>query len=228
MKTTVILLLQFLLLNAYGQRREVLNEFQIQEKSDELASVEQGLEFERPMNIFLAGGANLNLIKTYDVTISPIDRTVQFQNLGLWKAFLSTGLVWNPFKNLLPGKKYLYDESNKKFINIQREKLAVALLIDVFQLSFNQDDVKAKTPFDVGFGLGWRSEELLILGTVEFSYTKQPRDYFYNKFKDGNQTLILPGANEPTLAIDEGNSGIFYSKLIPSLGLKIAYTFLKK
>jgi hypothetical protein len=184
------------------------------------------LEFERPFNFFLSAGAVWAEKSLLDATVSPIDKTIQFQDKGRINTSISTGIIWNPFKDLNDNKRVLM--KNQKPINIQRDLIAVALLIDIFQLNFDQSDLNRTVPLDVGFGIGIRTGDFLALITYELSHFRQPRDYFYNEFKEGNKQLTLPGEDGPTTRIDPTNDNIFYNKLIPSFGIRLGYSFVKK
>ena len=106
-----------------------------------------------------------------------------------------------------------------------RRHAAVALLVNIAQLSFSSGEVNATSPIDVGLGVGYRNDNFLILGTLEMTPFRNPRNYFTETFKDKNKQLILPGTMEPVrnLSIDDGS--IFIDRVFISIGIKIAYAF---
>lgn len=183
--------------------------------------------YERPFNAFISAGINIRIGDIYNVTISPIDYTVQFDKVSNLNSGVSTGLVWNPFT--FPYKVYDYKGKTKDWhYEYKRNPFAIALLINVFKLSFSDEQANTTSPIDVGFGLGYRKDKLLILLTAEFTPIRQPRQYFIDDFKDKNLPLILAGASEPARTISSDDNSLFITKLFPSIGLKIAYSFGKK
>lgn len=206
-----------------------------QVKVDSITSIPKE-DFERPFNFFGAAGVSYRFGSNYDVTISPIDYNVRFEEVGPIMTRFSVGLVWNP----LPDQSEENLEKYKRFIKSKglaelyedgykaaRKHLAIALLVNVVQLSFSSGNVNTTSPIDVGFGVGIRNQNFLILGTVEFTPMRTPREYFINEYKGNNRQLILYGAEEPSRAISYEDNSIFISKIFPSIGLKMAYTFSK-
>jgi hypothetical protein len=184
----------------------------------------QSKEWERPLNFFAAAGASYMFGNHYSVTVSPVDNTVQFEQTFSILTRFSLGLVWNP----IPAKESLQDFLDKrnrdKYYKIAREHLAVALLINVFQLSY-ANDFNSSSPIDVGFGIGYRDSNFLILGTIELTPLRTPRAYFVDQYKDKNLPLILSGSSEPVRTISVDDNALFTNKIFPSIGLKIAYSF---
>ena len=106
-----------------------------------------------------------------------------------------------------------------------RRHAAVALLVNVAQLSFTSGDVSTSSPIDVGFGVGYRSNKFMILGTLEFTPMRTPRNYFTEEFRDKDKVLILAGAQEPLRNISIEDNTLFKNKIFISIGVKIAYAF---
>jgi len=181
-------------------------------------------EWERPFNIFAAAGAACIFRDHYNITISPIDYSVQFEKTFPILTRFSLGLVWNPIKG--EGHR---DFKNKNIDTAYklRKRVAIALLINIFQLNYS-NDFNSSSPIDVGFGLGYRKSNLLILGTIELIPLSTPRQYIIDQYKDKNQQFVLSGSTEPIRTINMNDNSIFVNKIFPAIGLKIAYSFTKE
>lgn len=187
------------------------------------------VEWERPFNFFAAAGGSFMFGDLYNVTISPIDNSVQFEKTFPILTRFSLGLVWNPIPE--KGDNYVTNFIRNKRLNTAykaaRKHLAVALLINVFQLSYSSD-FNASSPIDVGFGLGYRNSNFLILGTLELTPFRAPRTYFIEHYKGKNLPLVLAGSTEPVRTISTDDNSLFMNRIFPSIGLKIAYSFSKQ
>lgn len=194
--------------------------------SIEISSNEEDVEWERPFNFFAAAGASYMFGDHYNVSISPIDYSVQFEETFPILTRFSLGLVWNPIPEKGEGyiDKYLENKRLLPAYKAARKHLAVALLVNVFQLSYS-NDFDSSSPIDVGFGIGYRSSNFLILGTVELTPLRTPRSYFVDQYKDKNIPLILAGSTEPIRSINSADNSLFVNKVFPSIGIKIAYSF---
>ena len=220
---TLTILGIFLITSSFCQEDVRVNKKDIEEAK------ENGDEiiYERPFNAFISAGINIRIGENYNVAISPIDYTVQFDKVSNLNSGISTGLVWNPFT--FPYKVYDYKGKTKDWhYEYKRNPFAIALLINVFKLSFSDEQANTTSPIDVGFGIGYRKDNLLILFTAEFTPIRQPRQYFIDDYKDKDLPLILAGAGEPARTISADDNSLFITKLYPSIGLKIAYSFGKK
>ena len=188
------------------------------------------IEFERPFNFFTSAGVGYRPGDHYNVAVSPVDHSVQFEEVSPVVTRISLGMVWNPLPNLdsLNVTKYIKNKRTTDVYEASRQHLAIALLINVFELGFTADDINTSSPIDVGFGLGFRNDNFLILGTVEFTPTNTPRTYFIDQFKDQNEQLILANTEEPVQTISPTDDALFHKKIFTSIGLKIAYAFSKK
>lgn len=193
-------------------------------------------DFERPFNFFAAAGAAVRFGDLYDVTISPVDYTVQFEDVFPIHTRFSMGLVWNPFPDNSDENKKKYFDKVLKFkdggladrsIEAARRHAAIALLVNIAQLTFTSGEVNTTSPIDVGFGLGYRNDKFLILGTLEFTPMRTPRKYFLDDFLDKDKTLVLAGAQEPVRTISVEDNTLFINKIFASMGIKIAYAFTK-
>jgi hypothetical protein len=161
----------------------------------------------------------------YGVVISPIDNTVQFQEKPNLHSGISTGLVWTPITDVYEvynkkTKEWQYQEKNIGF--------SIALLINIFNLSFSGEQVNSTSPINIGLGLGWKKNDFLILMSYEFTPQRQPRNYFINEYKDKNKPLFLSGTQEPVKTININDDALFYTKLYQFIGIKIAYSFGSK
>jgi hypothetical protein len=188
------------------------------------------VDWEKPINFFAAAGASYMIGSHYSVVVSPVDNTIQFEKTYPIMTRFSLGLVWNPFPKKEEGyvDKFFENKKLNQAYESARRHLAVALLINVFQLSFSSSEFNFTSPIDVGFGLGYRNENFLILGTIELTPLRTPRQYFSDQYKDKNKTLVLAGATEPVRTISIDDNSIFVNRIYPSIGIKIAYSFSKK
>lgn len=189
------------------------------------------IEFERPFNFFAAAGASYMFGDQYSVVVSPVDYTVQFEKTFPILTRFSLGLVWNP----IPDKSNENIQNfvqQRQLLNVAykaaREHMAIALLVNIFQLGYSANEFSSTTPIDVGFGLGYRNSNFLILGTLELTPMRSPRKYFTDEYLDKNKPLILFGAKEPIRTISIDDSSLFHNRIYPSIGLKIAYAFSKE
>lgn len=223
MKSLLLILCVFGFLGqSWGQ--EVENE-KVSEKEIEEA-IEKGNKVvsERPFNTFISAGINVYTSDIYNVAVSPIDNTVQFEKVSRLNSGISMGLVWNPLR--APYKVYEYKGKTVDWhYEYKRKAFAVALLLNVFRLSFGEEQANSTTPIDVGFGLGYRKNNFLLLFTTEFTPIRQPRKYFIDGYKEKDLPLIMANSNEPVKTISTDDNSLFITRLIPSVGLKIAYAF---
>ena len=222
---TSIIIITFLFVTfSYGQEIRVKSK-EVKKLIDSNKIDKEGfLNFKKPINTFISAGVSYRMGSNYGVVISPIDNTVQFQEKPNLHSGISTGLVWTPFTSI-------YKSNNKKNNKLEYKKknngVSVALLINVFNLSFSGEQVNSTTPINVGFGLGWREQSsgFLALLTYEFAPLRQPRNYFINEYRGKNKPLLLSGTQEPLKAININDDALFYTKLYQFIGVKIAYSF---
>jgi len=108
----------------YGQEDVKVDKKEIEEAK------ENGEEiiYERPFNAFISAGINVRIGDNYNVAISPVDNTVQFEKISPLNSGVSTGLVWNPFT--FPYKIYDYKGQAKDWhYEYKRHPFAIALLM---------------------------------------------------------------------------------------------------
>jgi len=195
-------------------------------KKEMKAAEEDGevIRFERPVNFLAAAGVSIRLSPTYSVAVSPIDKTVHFERTSPVFSSLTTGLVWNPI--IRPYKIIYFKEKTKDWrYEYKTKPLCVALLINVFNLSFSGTQMNSTLPIDIGFGVGYRKKGFCALLTVEFTPLRQPQKYFYDDFTASDKQLIYAGSTEPITEISTDNDALFVTKLVPAIGFKIAYAF---
>jgi len=193
-------------------------------------------DFERPFNFFAAAGAAVRFGNLYNVVVSPVDYRVQFEDVFPIHTRFSMGLVWNPFPDNSEENKKEYSQKVHllkkegllgRSVEAARRHAAVALLVNIAQLSFSSGEVNTTSPIDVGFGIGYRNDKFLILGTLEFTPMRTTRKYFCDDFLDKDKTLVLAGAQEPVRTISVDDDAFFTNKVFVSMGIKIAYAFTK-
>ncbi|MFY0632086.1 MAG: hypothetical protein JXR05_17130 [Flavobacteriaceae bacterium] len=214
----------------YSQEKKVNQKLMVKidekavEKNEDIDEIkaEDILNFKKPFNIFLAAGVGYTIGTNYGVAISPIDNTVQFQEVPDLHSGISTGLVWTPWS-------FIYNVYNKETKEWEYQEksngVSIALSINVFKLSFNGDDLNSTSSIDVGFGIGYKKNDFLILLSYDFIPRRQPRQFFIDEYKGQNKTLILSGTQEPVRSIDTKDDALFFTKLYQSVGIKIAYSF---
>jgi len=231
MKKIILILIILSLNNLYSQEKQSnINILRINDEDNIIEVNPDTVPFEKPFNFFAAAGVSYRIGIQYNVTISPIDYTVQFQEINPVITRFSLGLVWNPIKNISEKniKRYIKNKKTQFAAKAIRSYFAVALLVNVFQLAYSSDDFSTSTPVDVGFGIGYRNSNFLILFTAEFTPVRMPRQYFIDDYNDKNKQLILSGNSEPERTINLNDNSIFFDKIFPSFGVKIAYAFSGK
>lgn len=218
--TLMIIGIMIISLNSYSQKDERVTEKEIEQaKADG-----ETITYQRPLNAFIAAGINIRVKDNYNVAISPINNTVQFEKIYPVNSGIATGLVWNPWT--FPYKIYVHKDKEVDWhYGYKRFPLSLALLVNVFNLSFGDEQAQTTSPIDVGFGIGYRQDNFLILLTAEFTPIRQPRRYFINQYKDKELPLFLANSEEPVRTINSDDNSLFVTKLFPSIGIKIAYSF---
>lgn len=75
-----------------------------------------------------------------------------------------------------------------------------------------------------GFGAGWKfASGVGIYAVYEMYSIKQPRQWFIDEFKNGDKEYKVNNNVQSSFSSDDNN--IFRSKLIPSIGIKVCYSF---
>ena len=184
------------------------------------------IKFKSPLYFFAAAGPSLRTSEFKEVTISPIDQTVKFDEINNLTTRVSFGMYWIPCpigrKDNDKISKFVEKVKTNSDYKEERDGFALSLLVNIFQLNTTTFNT---SPIDVGFGVGYKTKNLLVLITAEFTPMRTPRDYFFKKFENNDTKLILNGKKEPESSINITDDNIFKSEVKPFLGIKIGYAF---
>jgi hypothetical protein len=178
------------------------------------------------ISFFVGAGTSVIANDIYELPIiDKTNNTVIIEKSGKLKPNVSTGIVYTPFVYNVPRLvKYIDDEGNektKKIIEHVPKHFSVALFINPVNLASSNSNLN--TSVDLGFGLGWRSDNFSVFATMEFFGINQPRDYFVQAYKTNDQQYVIGG--EIQTAIDINDNTIFKNQIMTSFGIKLAYTF---
>jgi hypothetical protein len=220
MKTTIKLLTLFFFcpLTLLGQET-------IETTETDLTSIqEEG--WNKRISFFVGAGTSVISNTFYELPI--IDKTnnnVIIEESGKLKPNVSLGIVYTPFVYDVERFINYYDSNGnkkvKKVIEHVPKYFSVALFIN--PISFASADSNLNNTVDLGFGLGWRSDNFSVFATMEFFSLKQPRDYFVNEYGTNDKQYVIGG--EVQTAIDINDNSIFKNKVMTAFGIKLAYTF---
>ena len=92
MKHYYIIVFVFLISLSYSQIEK-----STKQEAEAVSSTNATYEFERKFDVFIAAGISQRFGSNYNVAISPIDQTVQFEKSSPLSSGISTGLNWQPF-----------------------------------------------------------------------------------------------------------------------------------
>ena len=219
MKKTIYLALLILPIFVYSQEED-------NPTSTGTTETDDNYGWSKRISFFVGAGTSVIANDVYELPI--IDKTtnnVIIEKAGRLKPNVSTGIVYTPFVYNVPRLiNYIDEDGNeqtKKIIEHQPKHFSVALFINPVSLSSPNSNLS--TTVDLGFGLGWRSDNFSVFATMEFFSLNQPRDYFVNAFNTNDQQYVIGG--EVQTAIDVNDNSIFKSQVMTSFGIKIAYTF---
>lgn len=178
------------------------------------------------ISIFVGAGASYVSNDTYELPV--IDKTtnnVIIETSGQIKPNVSMGIVYTPFVYNVHREVSYYDSSGVKQSFMVTEHVpkhfSVALFINPINLTSANSGLDKTV--DLGFGLGWRSDNFAIFATTEFFGVKQPRNYFIEQYKGNDKPYVVAG--ETQTAININDNSIFKTKIMTAFGIKIAYTF---
>ena len=186
------------------------------------------VEKERPLNFFGSVGGTFSTKSLYDMSVSPIDNTVRIENIKGFSNNISLGIVWNPIvRKEFVEKTYITKGRNiETEYEQERKNFAIAALSNVFQVAIANSQASLPASVDFGIGIGYRKDNFLALFTFELPTIRQPRQYMLDAFKDKNVVAKRPDGNLITsFSITDNN--VFISKVLPSVGIKLAYTFVE-
>ena len=220
MKTTIKLLTLFIFcpLILLGQKTTKTTE------KDSTPIQEKG--WIKRITFFVGAGTSVISNTIYELPI--IDKTnnnVIIEESGKLKPNVSLGIVYTPF--VYDVKRFInYYDSNgdqkvKKVIEHVPKCFSVALFIN--PISFASVNSNLNNTVDLGFGLGWRSDNFSVFATMEFFSLKQPRDYFVTEYGTNNKQYVIEG--EVQTAFDVNDNSIFKNKVMTAFGIKLAYNF---
>lgn len=217
MKTTNKLLILFFFcpLTLLGQETTETDLTTIQEEG-----------WNKRISFFVGAGTSVISNTFYELPI--IDKTnnnVIIEESGKLKPNVSLGIVYTPFVYDIERFINYYDSNGnkkvKKVIEHVPKHFSVALFIN--PISFASADSNLNNTVDLGFGLGWRSDNFSVFATMEFFSLKQPRGYFVNEYGTNDKQYVIGG--EVQTAIDVNDNSIFKNKVMTAFGIKLAYTF---
>ena len=138
------------------------------------------------------------------------------------KTNLSFGIVYTPFL-------YKFIDADHPQGEIVAKGLSLATFINPVNLTKASDAQSFFSATDFGVGIGYKFVgSLMILGTIEFFSVNQPRDWFIEKYKSNDKNFSVPGTGGTTnvqQSFDLNDSNIFRSRIIPTIGFKVCYTF---
>ncbi|HLV24337.1 MAG TPA: hypothetical protein VKY36_06115 [Moheibacter sp.] len=191
-----------------------------------LSSEQENYGWNKRISFFVGAGTSVMVNKVYELPI--IDRTtnnVIIEESGRLKPNVSMGIVYTPFVYTITRTiKYTGEngeEKIKKIYHYEPKHFSVALFIN--PISFTSANSNLNNTVDLGFGLGWRSDNFSAFLTMEFFSLKQPRDYFIKQYENNDRKYIID--DEIQTSIDTGDNSIFKNKVMTSFGIKLAYTF---
>jgi hypothetical protein len=200
---------------------------EIEEETEtvEVTSIEEE-GWNKRISFFVGAGTSVISNKVYELPI--IDKTnnnVIIEESGKLKPNVSLGIVYTPFVYDVERFINYYDKDGvkkvKKVIEHVPKHFSVALFINPISLASANSNLS--NTVDLGFGLGWRSDNFSVFATMEFFSLKQPRDYFINEYGTNDKQYIIGG--EVQTAIDVNDNSIFKNKVMTAFGIKLAYTF---
>ncbi|WP_434036328.1 hypothetical protein [Formosa sp. 4Alg 33] len=232
MKTKIKLLifLIFIPIVTVGQEEtDKIEQTDVTEQTEKTTVNVESIEEEgwnKRISFFVGAGTSVIINKVYELPI--IDKTnnyVIIEESGSLKPNVSLGIVYTPFVYDIERYINYYDSNGdkkvKKIIEHVPKHFSVALFINPISLASANSNLS--NTVDLGFGLGWRSDNFSAFLTMEFFSLEQPRDYFINEYKTNDNQYIIGG--EVQTAIDVNDNSIFKNKVMTAFGLKIAYTF---
>ena len=173
----------------------------------------------------VGGGASIVLNKIYlDPAINKTNNAVIIEEAGRLKPNISLGIVYTPYVTTFTRQvkvKKNGKEENLTLYSYAPRGFSIALFLNPISLSKLSDTGLGST-VDLGMGLGWRSGNFSIFGTVEFFSLRQPREYFIDQFRDNNKPYIVNGQTQTSISTNDND--VFKSPITTALGIKIAYT----
>lgn len=180
------------------------------------------------IDLFVGGGVGQTSIQLYDdPVINPTNNFVEIEKSQKVRTSLTFGIVFTPWVYEVKRIVFISDKQGKKidtatFVEHIPRKLTIALFMNPVSLTKINDNGFTNN-VDLGFGIGWREGDCLLMATADFFSIRQPRQYFVDDYKDQNKTYNING--QPQTTIDVTNNNIFHNKVVASYGIKLCYTF---
>lgn len=210
--------------------KQKANDAPIQAKNDTVVKEEKRVKsthygWNKRISFFVGAGVTHVTNDIYALPI--IDKTnnhVIIERDGNTRPNISTGIVYTPrVYNIYRYVDYIENGKVVKDTLIEHmpKHFSVALFIN--PASMTNAGSGLSSTVDVGFGLGWRSDNFSAFATCEFFGLKQPRAYFVANYQ-GNDTPYVVGGEIQT-AIDVNDNSIFKNQVMMGVGIKLAYTF---
>lgn len=193
--------------------------------SNTIKSSNNNYGWDNRIAFIVGGGASVIITKLYNnPVINRTNNAVIIEESGKCKPNLTFGIVFTPFVKSVARKVSVVENEQikeKKLIEYYPKGITLALFVNPVSIAKVSENFS--NTIDLGGGIGYRSGNFSILGTIEFFSIRQPRSYFVNQFKDNNTTYIIN--NQLQTAIDPNDNSVFKSVTATAVGIKFCYTF---
>ncbi len=155
---------------------------------------------------------------TYQLpVVSSFDNKVRLEEGQKERINGTLGIVYTPYL------RTIHDAENPDGIVVPRGISFVAFFnpLSVVKNSNLEDNFSLS---NFGLGVGYKTVTGFgIYGVFELYSIKQPRQWFIDEFKNGDKVYKVN--EEIQSSFSENDNNIFISKLVPSIGVKICYSF---
>lgn len=185
-----------------------------------------GVKVNSLSSLKIGGSLGYNIIarNPYDLSINPVDKTLQLEKVGLGSVVLSTVILVSPktfylrkIKETVKKGDALYGSSKNTEGEIFSvpSKFSIGMVMNVAQFASETKVYNQK--IDGGLGAGWRfSDNFSMLGSIEFNGIRQPRKYIIDQYV-GKQLVI----NEDVVtSVNIDDNRIFINKARLTFSLK--------
>ncbi|MDQ2721545.1 MAG: hypothetical protein M3Z26_17545 [Bacteroidota bacterium] len=192
-------------------------------------SIDNDFGWKDKFAFIVGGGFSTNGTTLYnDPVINKTNNAVIIESSQKLRTSLTLGIVFTP--KIFNVKRVVLVPTDKKgkviesdtLIEYVPRKWSFAMFLNPISLTKLNDNSFTNT-VDLGFGIGWREGDWLFMATVDFFSIRQPRQYFIDQYKDQNKPYIINGQTQTS--IDITDNSIFHNVIVPSFGIKMAYTF---
>lgn len=172
----------------------------------------------KKINFVVGVGPRYALGKIYkDPYVNLTNNFVVIEEARKLSSNLSFGIVYTP---------YLYKIKNLEEEYFIYKGISFSTFISPSTLgTFSSDSNNAFFDYvDFGFGMGWKfASGIMILGTLEFATLRQMNDSFVSDYKGNDLQYVIDGDIQKSFNSDD--KSIFHNRLLPTLGVKVCYTF---